>query len=338
MHAMNKIILQVFVGLLMLAQLPALQANETLSVYSSRKESLIKPLLDQFSLEKKVKIQLITGNDEALIERIKQTGAQVDVILLSDAGNLFYAKTQGVLQPFSSDVVENRVPPYWRDSLDGQHHWTGLSLRARTIIYNKTKVDPQSLSTYEQLGDIKWRKRLCLRTSKKIYNKSLVSSMIIHHGVNETRNILSRWVSNLATKPFAKDSQVIKAIAAGQCDVGIINTYYLGRVLEKTPNTPVGLFWANQANNGTHVNLSGAGIGKTAQNKALAIDFINWLISDRAQAIYANTNKEYPIIDGVALDPIVKSWGQFKADKLPLNTIGNLQAKAVELMRETGYQ
>ena len=313
-------------------------ANPTLTVYSSRKEPLIKPLLDDFSKEYNVDIKLITGKDQSLIERLHKFGDNVDVLILSDVGNLDYAKKRGVLAPFKSDAVTKKVPEKWRASDNGSLYWIGLSLRARSIIYSTQRVKPAALSDYADLASSKWHKRLCLRTAKKVYNKSLVSAMILHYGEDKTEQIIAGWVNNLATRPFAKDSQVIKAITAGQCDVGIVNTYYLGRELKKNPQLPVALFWSNQKSQGVHVNLSGGGIAYKSDNKKLAKQLLEWLLFPENQKQFAQQNMEFPIIDGVELHAIVSKWGKFKVDGIKLEKLGGMQRKAVELMRRAGYK
>jgi iron(III) transport system substrate-binding protein len=169
-----------------------------------------------------------------------------------DAGNLWYAGSQGLFQKVKTKILENNIPTHLRDP-DGL--WTGLSVRARTIVYNTERVNPRDLSTYADLALKKWGRRLCLRTSKKIYTKSLVASLIYHHGKEKTGNIITGWVDNLAATPNAKDSHVMNAILSGQCDVGLVNTYYYGRLMDKKPNIPLKLFWANQNTTGVHVKI-----------------------------------------------------------------------------------
>ena len=309
-----------------------------LTVYSARKEHLIKPLLDQFAYIKNIKIKLVTGKDEALIERIRTGKEDADVLFLADAGNLNYAAQKGVLQPFRSTLISKLVPAEWQANTAEGIYWTALSLRARTIIYNSNNVTPDQLSSYEQLAAPAWKGRLCLRTSKKVYNKSLISSFILYHGKEKTKEIIKGWVTNLAAKPFAKDSQVIKAVLHGQCDIGIVNTYYLGREQAQNAKYAVKLFWANQSERGTHVNVSGAGIVSGTNHPELSKQLIEWLLSPEAQSTYARSNKEYPILDNIELDPIVSAWGPFKKDATSLHALSTLQLQAIKLMREAGYQ
>ncbi|MFM7123362.1 MAG: extracellular solute-binding protein, partial [Fluviibacter sp.] len=217
-------------------------AADTVTVYSARNEQLIKPLFDAYTKETGTKIQVLTDKEGPLLERLKAEGAKspADVLITVDAGNLWHASQMGLLQPIKSSVLNTNVPANLRDP---KGEWYALSIRARTIIYNKKFVNPSQLSTYEALAEPQWKGKLCLRTSKKVYNQSLVATMIATLGEKRTEEVVRGWVGNLATDVFADDNAVIKAVAAGQCEVGIVNTYYLARALDKDPNIPVGLFW-----------------------------------------------------------------------------------------------
>ena len=311
--------------------------NEPVIVYSSRKEHLIKPLFQAFTQDTGVKVDYITGNGGALIERLKLEGKNTpaDMFMTVDAGNLWYAGSQGLFLEVQSDTLKNNIPAHLRDP---QGLWTGLSVRARTIVYSTQRVNPSELSSYEDLSHDKWNGRLCLRTSKKIYTKSLVASVIYHHGEKKAGDIVSGWVDNLSATPNAKDSQVMEAILAGQCDIGIVNTYYYGQLIEKNPQAPLKLFWANQDTTGVHVNVSGAGVTKHASNIAGSVQLLEWLSSAKAQAIYGSLNKEYPANQNVAADDVVSSWGAFKQDEMNLSQAGVLQADAVKLMQIKGYR
>ncbi|MBT7308247.1 MAG: extracellular solute-binding protein [Gammaproteobacteria bacterium] len=312
-------------------------ADEELVVYSSRKEQLIKPLFDAFEKAHGIHVSYQTGKEGPLIERLKQekTKTPADLLMLVDAGNLWYAGTQGILEQTHSPVLNNQIPAQYRDP-DGR--WFGLSVRARTIVYSTDRVKPEALSTYADLADPKWKGRLCLRTSKKIYNKSLVASMIHHHGESGAEKIVRGWVDNLAVKPFAKDSHLIKAIEAGACDVGIVNTYYFGRAESSNPDIPVALFWPDQSGNGVHVNISGAGITQHAPHKENAFKLLNWLAGAESQKILGSMNKEYPVRGDIPWDPQVASWGRFVADPMNLAETGKRQAAAVKLMQRARYK
>lgn len=252
-----------------------------------------------------------------------------------DAGNLWYAGSQDLFQPVQTETIKSNIPSHLRDP---NGLWTGLSIRARTIVYSTQRVNPSDLSTYADLATNKWKGRLCLRTSKKIYTKSLAASLIYNHGEDKAGDIVSGWVNNLAATPNAKDSHVMNAILAGQCDVGLVNTYYFGRLVAKNPNAPLKLFWANQDTTGVHVNVSGAGITKHASNVAGATKLLEWLSSAKAQVIYGSLNKEYPANQNITSDEVVSAWGSFKQDDMNLAQAGILQAKAVRLMQMKGYK
>lgn len=321
---------------------PALSAlAEEVVVYSARNEQLIKPLFDTYTRDTGVQIKFITGGEGPLMERLKAEGQNTpaDILLTVDAGNLWQAAHEGLLRPIQSKTLQDNVPPHLRDP---GNEWFGLSVRARTLVYNTTKVKPADLSTYEDLADPKWKGRLCLRTSKKVYNQSLVAMMITEHGEPKAQSIVKGWVSNLATAPFPDDTKAIEAVANGQCDVTLVNTYYFGRLMEKSPNLPVAIFWPNQnqANKdaGVHVNVSGAGVTHHAKNPAGAQKLLEWLSSDKAQNLFADNNLEYPVNPKVKPDQTVAAWGSFKQNLINVKEAGSLQAQAVKLMDRVGYK
>jgi len=312
-------------------------SDDSVTVYSSRKEHLIKPLFEAFTKDTGIKVEYLTGKGGALIERLKLEGANTpaDMFMTVDAGNLWYVGSQDLFQPVQTETLKSNIPSHLRDP-DGL--WTGLSVRARTIVYSTDRVNSADLSTYADLSASKWKGKLCLRTSKKIYTKSLAASVIYNHGEDKAGDIISGWVNNLAATPNAKDSHVMNAILAGQCDVGLVNTYYFGRLVAKKPNAPLKLFWANQDTTGVHVNVSGAGVTKHASNAKGATQLLEWLSSSKAQAIYGSLNKEYPANQNIASDDVVSAWGSFKQDDMNLSQAGILQAKAVKLMQMKGYK
>lgn len=315
----------------------AAQAVEPVTVYSSRNEHLIKPLFEQFTAETGVPVRYITDKAGPLIARLKAEGrnTRADLLMTVDAGNLWQAREQGVLAPIQSKTLESDIPEHLRDP---EGHWFGLSVRARTIVYSKERVQPEQLSTYAALAEPQWKDRLCLRTSKKVYNQSLVAMMIAREGAQQAEDVVRGWVANLATQPFSDDTSLIKAIAAGQCDVGIVNTYYLGRMLKEAPDLPVGLFWADQESAGTHVNVSGAGVTRHASNPEGATRLLEWLAEPEAQELFAGINLEFPANPEVPSDPLVQAWGRFKPDVINVSEAGRLQAQAVMLMDRAGYR
>jgi len=339
---MNKkrlTILSITISTLLMGSVSQIQAatDAEVTVYSSRKEHLIQPLFEQFTKQTGIEVNYLTGSGSDLIERLKLEGSNTpaDMFMTVDAGDLWYAGTQDIFQSASTETIKSNIPSYLRDP---NGLWTGLSVRARTIVYSSDRVNPSELSTYGDLASNNWNKKLCLRTSKKIYTKSLVASIIYNQGEEKASEVISGWVNNLAAVPNAKDSHVMDAIIAGQCDVGLVNTYYYGRLIEKTPDAPIKLFWANQETTGVHVNVSGAGITKHASNPSGAMRLLEWLSSAKAQSIYGSLNKEYPANQNIDSDEIVSSWGSFKKDKMNLSIAGELQADAVKLMQRLGYK
>ena len=312
-------------------------SNDSLTVYSTRKEHLIEPLFDAFTKKTGIKVSYLTGKGGALIERIKLEGkrTKADIFMTVDAGNLWYAATQNLFQPVESEIIETNIPAHLRDP---EGLWTGLSVRARTIIYSTERVNPDELSTYQDLANKKWEGRLCLRTSKKVYTKSLVSSLIYHDGLEKTTDIVRGWIDNLAATPHAEDVHIMTSILAGQCDVGIVNSYYFGRLQAEDPNVALKLFWANQDSTGTHVNVSGAGVTKHSKNPESAIKLLEFLTSIEAQKIYVELNKEYPASQKIKADNLIALWGDFNQDKMNLSVAGKNQADSVSLMQREGYR
>ena len=313
----------------------ALAADEVV-VYSSRIDELIKPVFDAYTAKTGVKVKFITDKEAPLMQRIKAEGdhATADLLLTVDAGNLWQAEQMGILQPIESPVIDANIPPQYRSST---HAWTGLSLRARTIAYATDRVKPAELSTYEALADKQWEGRLCLRTAKKVYNQSLTATLIETHGSEPTEQILKGWVNNLSTDVFSDDIAVLQAIAAGQCDVGIVNSYYYGRLHKQDPSLAVKLFWPNQQDRGVHVNLSGIGLTRHAPHAAAAKALVEWMTGEDAQRIFADTNQEFPANPQVKPSAEVASWGEFKADTLPVEVAGKRQAEAIRMMDRVGW-
>jgi iron(III) transport system substrate-binding protein len=312
------------------------QQSDELAIYSARNEQLIKPVFDRYTAETGVSIRFVTDDAAPLIERLgaEGTNSPADILLTVDAGELWHAAHRGLLQPIDSPVLAANIPDTLRDP---ENRWFGLSVRARTIVYSTERVKPEDLSTYEALADPRWRGKLCLRTSKKVYNQSLVAMLIAQHGEQETERVVRGWVENLATDVFSNDILLMEAIAAGQCDVGIVNTYYFGRLLRDKPAIPVKLFWADQQGSGVHVNVSGAGITAHAPHRQAAQKFLEWLSQTESQSMFAGLNLEYPANEAVKADPMVLAWGDFKPNPINVAKAGELQATAVKLMDRVGY-
>tara|TARA_R110000751_G_scaffold214588_1_gene318144 strand:+ start:784 stop:1785 length:1002 start_codon:yes stop_codon:yes gene_type:complete len=321
---------------LALSTLGSLAQAKELVVYSSRQDHLIKPVFDLYTEKTGTTIQFITDSEAPLLARLKAEGANTpaDLLITVDAGNLWQAEQQGVLRKVESDVIDANIPAQYR-SADG--YWTGLSLRARTIAYSTERVDPATLSTYEALADSEWQGRLCLRTAKKVYNQSLTGTMIETLGAERTTEVLKGWVNNLATPVFPDDTALLQSIAAGQCDVGIVNSYYFGRLEVANPDLPVKLFWPNQADRGVHVNISGAGVTHYAKHRKGAIAFLEWLTTEEAQRVFADVNQEFPANESVEPSAEVASWGDFKADNINVEVAGRRQAEAIMMMDRAGW-
>jgi len=315
----------------------AATASDEIVVYTARKEHLVKPLFDTYTEKTGVKIQYITDKAAPLLARLQGEGknSPADMLMTVDAGNLWQAAEKGVLAPVKSEILDKNIPPHLRDP---EGRWFGLSVRARTIVYSTDRVKESDLSTYENLADPRWKGRLCLRTSKKVYNQSLVAMMIAEKGQEATEATVKGWVNNLATAPFSNDTKVMQAIAAGQCDVGIVNTYYYGRLMKKKQDTRLALFWPNQQSRGVHINISGAGVTTNAKNRQQAIKLLEWLSGAEAQNIFASLNMEYPANPAIKADATVSAWGEFKQDQLNVARAGELQASSVMLMDRAGYK
>ncbi|HLV49152.1 MAG TPA: Fe(3+) ABC transporter substrate-binding protein [Aliidiomarina sp.] len=316
---------------------------ESVNVYSSRNEGLIKPLLDEFTAETGIKVNLLTGSGDGLLTRLENEGrnSEADLFLTVDAGALHRAKSAGLFQPVQSEMLNQSLPAQLRDS---DNEWFGLSLRARTIFYSNERVDPSELSNYLALADEKWRGRICVRSSDNLYNQSLVASMIAHHGEAVTEEWARGLVANFARKPVGGDRDQLHAVASGQCDLAIANSYYYGGMTASTDQASidtvnkVSLFWASQNDEGTHVNVSGIGLLRHAKNADAAIKLIEFLASESSQEWYAQANQEFPVRPGTELSPILQNWGAFKADPLPISQLGENNANAVRLMNRAGWR
>ena len=334
-----RIMLAALLGLLLwqpVVSLPAAGSAGEIVVYSARIESLIKPMFDAFTEKTGIQVKYFTAGEKELFERLHSEGANTpaDVFMTVDAGNLWIAENAGLLQGFESEVMDQNIPSHLRAK---DNAWVGLSVRARPIMYSTERVQPGELSTYEALGDSKWNGKLCLRTSKKVYTQSLVAAMIKTVGEERTEGIIRRWMTN-QPRIFDSDSKLLEAIAAGQCNVGMANTYYLARLLAKDPRFPVAVFWPNQGDRGVHINISGAGVTKYAKHRDHAITLIEFLSSSEAQNLFADANYEYPANPSVKPSTIMTAWGDFKADTVDVAAAGELQAAAVKLMDRVGYK
>jgi iron(III) transport system substrate-binding protein len=312
-------------------------AGEPLVVYTARKYQLVEQLFQEYGRERGIEVKSVTDDGAPLIQRLKAEGAAspADVFITVDAGDLWRATEAGLLQPVRSPTLAAAIPAHLRDP---EGHWFGLAVRARTIAYSTARVKPEELSTYAALGDPRWKGRLCLRSGKSAYNQSLVAMFINDMGEEATERMVRGWIANLAADPFSNDTLMLKAIAAGQCDVGISNSYYLGRLQHEQKDFPVQIFWADQAGKGTHVNISGGGVAKHAKNREEAVRFLEWLATPAIQQRFAAVNFEFPANAGVDPLPEVKSWGPFKPNEVNVGLIGKAQPAAVMLIDRAGWR
>lgn len=316
---------------------------EEVNVYSARKEALIKPLLDKFSAETGIEVNLVTGKADALISRLNSEGkhSPADLLLTTDVGRLVRAKQQGLTQAVTSETLEQHIPVQLRDD---DAHWFSLTLRARPIMYAPDRVDPSQLSTMEALTDSKWKGRICIRSSSNIYNQSMIAAMIQQEGEADTLNWAKGLVKNFARPPKGGDRDQIKAVVSGQCDIAIANTYYLAGMLNSADESQqaiasqVKVFWPNQNDRGAHVNVSGAAVTKHAPNREQAVKLLEYMVRTDSQAWYAETNHEYPVRDGVEWSETLKRFGAFKAENIPLYRVGELNADAVKVMDKAGWK
>ncbi len=313
------------------------------NIYSARKEMLIKPLLDKFTADTGIKVNLVTGKADALLSRLLNEGklTPADVLLTTDAGRLYRAKEAGMLQRIDSSYLTQNIPSHLRDV---NNEWFGLSTRARPIMYSVERVNPDTLSTYEALAKPEFKGKVCIRSSSNIYNQSLVASMLAMGEPAKTAMFLNAFVKNFAQPPKGGDRDQIKAVANGICDVAIANTYYLAGMVnsknaaQQDAAAKVKIFWPNQGDRGAHINVSGAGVIKSSKNRDAAVKLLEFLVSKEAQAWYAEVNFEYPVREGVPYSSLLESWGSFRADQVNLSKLGELNAEAVKLMDKAGWR
>jgi len=315
----------------------ALRAAEPVVIYSAQKEPSLRPILDRYTAQTGVEVQLLVDQGPVLIERLAAEGdnTRADLLLTVDAGNLWQAAQRGLLAKLDSDLLQARVPANLRDA-DGR--WFGISTRVRAIVYSTARVKPEQLSTYAALADPQWKGRLCLRTSKNVYNQSLVATLIARMGVAPAEAMVRGWIANLATAPLSDDTLTAQAIAGGECDVGLINMYYLARLKRAQPDVALTMFWPDQAGDGAHQNICGAGVALHARNPGGAQALLEWLTEAATQRAISQLNLEYPVNVEAPADPLLLAFGPLKADTIDLSEAGRLQPDAVRLMDRAGWR
>jgi iron(III) transport system substrate-binding protein len=317
--------------------------GQEVNLYSSRHYDTDVALYDTFTKQTGIVVNLIEGDADQLLERIKAEGrnSPADVLITVDAGRLWRAEEAGILQAVSSPVLEQTIPAELRHP---EGKWFGFSQRLRGVVYAKDRVDPSEITSYEDLADPKWRGRICIRSSTNVYNQSLVASMIEADGIEATEAWAKGLVDNLARPPQGGDTDQIQAVAAGECDVAVVNHYYFVRLLEsdaaeeRAIGDKVGILFPNQDGRGAHANISGAGVVATAPNKDSAVKFLEYLTTPQAQAYFAQGNYEFPVVDGVKLDPVLEQWGEIKTDAINAAKLGENNPDAVKLMDRVGWK
>jgi iron(III) transport system substrate-binding protein len=321
------------------------QAQEkVLNLYSSRHYQTDEALYADFTKQTGIKINRIEAGDDALIERIRNEGERspADVLVTVDAGRLWRAEQLGMLQPVKSALLESRIPESFREP---GGRWFGFSLRARVIAYNKEKVRADEIKTYEDLADPKWKGRVCMRSSTNIYNLSLMGALIDHLGEQKAQAWAKGVHANLAREPKGGDTDQLKAVAAGACDVTISNQYYYARLArsgkpqDQQVAERVGLVFPNQQSWGTHVNISGAGVLKNAPHRDAAVKFLEYLASDEAQRYFADGNNEWPVVAKVKVDnPVLNAFGDFKRDRINVAVLGRNQPASQKIYDRVAWK
>ena len=315
--------------------------EQVVNLYSARHYDADEQLYEEFTAETGITVNVIEGQPDELIERIVNEGEQspADVFIASDAGRLWRAQEAGILQSANSAVLNSAVPQNLREP---SGKWFGLATRARLLVYNQDNVNPDELSTYEDLADPKWKGRICVRSSSNVYNQSLLGSMVESIGPEATEAWAKGLVANFARQPEGGDTDQIKAVAAGLCDVAIVNHYYWARMQKdeeagkEIANTAI--FFPNQADRGTHVNISGVGLVEGAPHPENGIAFMEFLVTPEAQEVFAERNNEYPVVEGVVLDPIVAELGEFKVDETNVAAYGRNNPTVNEIVDRVGWQ
>ncbi len=319
------------------------KTTQEVNVYTHRHYEADQQLFQQFEEQTGIKVNVINASADELIQKMTLEGenSPADVLITVDAGRLHRAKTSDLLQTISSSVLDSIIPSNLKDA---DNQWFALTKRARVIAYAKDRVNPDELSTYENLTDEKWNKKLLIRSSSNIYNQSLLASIIAHKGEEDAKAWAEGLVENMARSPKGNDRDQVKAVVAGEGDLAIVNTYYIGLLAnsdnpeERKAAEGVGIYFPNQETTGTHMNVSGAGVAKHAPNKENAVKFIEYLVSEEAQKLFASSNYEYPVNPNVEVSETLKNWGTFKEDTINLSLLGENNKKAVILFDEAGWK
>lgn len=323
---------------------PVQAQDKVLNIYSSRHYQTDEALYANFTKQSGIKVNRIEASEAALMERIRNEGERspADVLITVDAGRLWQAEQRGMFQPVKSATLDARIPASFREP---GGHWFGFSLRARVIAYNKAKVKPSEVQNYEDLADAKWKGRVCMRSATNIYNLSLMGALIDHLGEPKAETWAKAVRTNLAKDPKGGDTDQLKSVAAGECDVTISNQYYYARLArsqkpeDRAVADRVGVVFPNQGSWGTHVNVSGAGVMKHAPNRDSAVKFLEYLASDEAQRYFAEGNNEWPAVPAVKVDnPVLVAFGPFKQDALNVSVLGRNQPASQKLYDRVAWK
>ena len=312
---------------------------DEVNIYSHRQPELIQPLLDAFTAETGIAVN-VAFVDKGMAERLVAEGdrSPADLVLTVDIARLMQVVDAGVIQPVQSDVLKENIPANLRDAGD---MWFGLTARARIIYASKDRVKPGDVTTYEDLASEKWKGRICTRSGLNDYNIALLGAMIAHHGEEQAKTWVTGIKANLARKPDGGDRDQVKAIAAGECDIAIGNTYYIGQMLadpdQKAAAEAVRIDFPVFEGGGVHMNISGVAMTKAAPNRAAALKLMEWLSGDAAQKIYAETNYEFPVKPGVPRSALVMGWGDFTPDAMPLTEVAAQRPAALRLMEAVNF-
>ena len=342
---MKRIVLFISTILVLLSCGETPKESNEINLYSQRHYKVDDKQYEAFENETGIKVNVVKANADELIERLKNEGenSPADLFITVDAGKLQKAKDLDLLQKISSPIINQNIDV---DLKDVNGYWIPITYRARILVYSKDRVKSDELSTYANLTDEKWRNKVLVRSSSNAYNQALLSSIVANNGVDAASKWARDLVKNFARDPKGNDRDQVKAIAAGQGDVAIVNSYYIGLLLsseneeEIKAGNSVGVFFPNQGEDetGSHINVSGIGLIKNAPNKENAIKLMEFLTSESAQKIYTNTSYEYPANPNVEPNEIVKKWGSFKKDKLDLNQLGVFRNKAIEIFDKSGWK
>lgn len=316
--------------------------QDVVNVYSGRHYQVDESLFQEFTRQTGIRVNLVKADTDQLIHRLRLEGSNTpaDILITADAGRMVQCVEAGLLQPMDAEAVENVVPSSLRDA---GHYWTGFTKRARVIVYDKERVDPSELSTYEDLADIKWQNRILVRSSQNHYNQTLMASLVAAHGRDKALQWARGIVANMAQSPRGNDRDQVKAIAAGVGDLAIVNTYYMGLLLhssnaeERRVGRQMGVFFPNQNDRGTHVNISGVALTAHAPNVQNAQKLIRFLLSEEAQTRFARENFEYPVRENIAWTPQLEEWGRFRADTFPLHQLGKSLNPAMIIFDQAGW-